>query len=682
MAAHRLCEANIRGEFTAEGLHPYTNATGSIDFWRIRARQANGEKWIRPMRVRGMIYELKEPDFIDGKKPLYRLHEVAAASESGRPIWFVEGENVADALSKVGLLASTSGGATSDERADFTSLQGRLVVLWPDNDRPGRQFMNRVAVKLRALGCVVEVIDIDALGLSEGGDAVDYIADHAAVTAEELMALPRTHEASTESDETSDKFAIESEIQRMALLSEVDYELQRRPVAARLGLRATILDKAVAAKRRSSDNGQGSCLLFERVDPAAVSVPLSDLLDSIRSLYLTHVVLPPSAADAATLWTAMTWATAFIDCAPILLLKSPEPRCGKSTLLALLDKLVYRPLPVANVSPAALFRVVEAERPTLLIDEGDAFLSGNDELRGVINAGHTRATAYVLRTVGDDHQPRKFNVFGPKALALIGKAPHTITDRSIPIELRRKLAHERVLKLRDASKGQIAALQSGLARWAIDQGDRLAIARPDVPPDLNDRAGDSWAPLLAVADLAGGEWPARARDAAILLSADSAAEASSTGIELLVDISAIFKRLGVDRIAGADLLRELLADEERPWATFNRGSPMSRVQLARRLSNFCITSGSVRLPDQRTPKGYKLESFNDAFARYLPCAPAECATPSQTSNGAGLSGVSNCHTDTLLQSAEPPHVSTRAVCGDVALLNPLSDTDDALMEKF
>jgi len=475
MAARRLSDGAIKGKYQPEALHTYTDATEHTTYWRIRARLPNGEKWVRPMRVHGMVYELKEPDFPDGRKPLYRLHELANGDKA-EPVLFVEGEKCADAVAKLGLIATTSGSAASDDKSDFEPLRGRPVILWPDNDQPGRDHVARVAAKLRTLSCVVEVIDLDALTLPEHGDVVDWFAAHPAATAADLMALarlPADEQAATGGDD--DNF--DEAIKRLAAMPRIQYEREREAASKHLSIRASVLDRLVK-EARSQDSGQGSRVLFDEVELSAVAVPLDDLLTDISAIYSQHVVLPPHAAEAAALWSVMTWATDHTDCAPILLLKSPEPRCGKSTLLGLLNMLCRRPLPVANVSPAALFRVIEQSAPTLLIDEGDSFLARNEELRGVINAGHTRSTAFVLRTVGDDFEPRRFAVFGPKALALIGKAPHTITDRSIVIELRRKLPSERVTKLRDAPKARIHALRAALARWALDDAHRIADARP------------------------------------------------------------------------------------------------------------------------------------------------------------------------------------------------------------
>ena len=153
--------------------------------------------------------------------------------------------------------------------------------------------------------------------------------------------------------------------------------------------------------------------------------------------FTRHVVLPVGGADAAALWTLHAHAHDTAAISPILAITSPTPECGKTTLLTLLGALVPKPLAASNITAAPLFRAVEKWRPTLLIDEADTFLRDSDELRGIINSGHNRGAAFVIRSVGDDHEPRQFMTWAPKVIALIGKLPPTLASRAIHIEMRR-----------------------------------------------------------------------------------------------------------------------------------------------------------------------------------------------------------------------------------------------------
>jgi putative DNA primase/helicase len=221
----------------------------------------------------------------------------------------------------------------------------------------------------------------------------------------------------------------------------------------------------------------------------------------------------------------------------------------------------------SSISPAALFRTVEKFRPTLIIDEADALLGENEELRGIINSGHTRQTAYVIRTVGEDHEPKQFSTWGFKAIAGIGKRTATIEDRSIPIALKRKLPGEKVERLRHAARGAFEALVRKIARFAEDNGEAVVDAKPDLPGALNDRAQDNWEPLLAIADIAGGRWPQGARQVALEMSGIND-EPTSIGERLLADIREAF---GNDaKLSMADLAQRLASNEESPWATEQR----------------------------------------------------------------------------------------------------------------
>lgn len=190
-AARRLAAPAIAQGYVPQALHEYANVEGRPVFWRIRAKHPKtGEKWIRPMHSNGMGFALGEPDFSPAGKILYRLDALIRADKS-RPVFFVEGEQKVDAIAKRGLLATTGGSASSDETADFEPLRGRRVILWPDNDTPGREHMQRVARKLVAIECTVERIDTGVLTLREHGDVCDFLADHPHATGADLMALAR-----------------------------------------------------------------------------------------------------------------------------------------------------------------------------------------------------------------------------------------------------------------------------------------------------------------------------------------------------------------------------------------------------------------------------------------------------------------------------------------------------------
>ena len=161
---------------------------------------------------------------------------------------------------------------------------------------------------------------------------------------------------------------------------------------------------------------------------------------------------------------------------PRLAITSPTKGCGKTTLLDVVEPLVFRPLAAANCSASSIFRVVEGHRPCLLIDEADSFLSNNEELRGVLNSGHRRGGA-VLRNVGDEHEPRSFSTFAACAIALIGRLPGTLADRAVPIDLVRRKADEAIEPFRFDRVDHLAVLARKLMRWTKDNADAIAATR-------------------------------------------------------------------------------------------------------------------------------------------------------------------------------------------------------------
>lgn len=356
----------------------------------------------------------------------------------------------------------------------------------------------------------------------------------------------------------------------------------------------------------------------------------SELLGEIGDTLRRLVVADDESYLIAVLWIIHTWIIDDLEISPIAHITAPEMRCGKSLLLNAIGKLVQRPLQVSNTGPAALFRAIDAWLPTLLIDEVDAFLGANDQLRGILNAGITRDCAYVLRCVGDNHEPRRFTTWGPKVLCGIGKLAATLADRSIPLRLRRKLASEQVENIRHLPAELWTRLRRQISRWVRDNRALIKAQRPDPVPGLHDRANDIWEPLLAIAKAVGDDWLAQAERAAQAVHGVEA-QSHSVNIELLADIRSAFAE--TNRLSTAALLKALTSDSERPWATWFNGKPISPRQLAIRLAEFGIHPKNVRNGPQ-VQKGYDRQTFEDSFARYLPAPPGQSATPLQPHTGA------------------------------------------------
>lgn len=411
-----------------------------------------------------------------------------------------------------------------------------------------------------------------------------------------------------------------ADIERLAALSAFEYERIRESEAKRFKVRVSVLDKAVEERRKEITTQNGSSGMFPAVELWPDPVDGAALLTEIYETINQFIVCEKETATAATLWIAFTWFIDHVKVAPLAVITAPEMRCGKSQLLEIISSLSYRPLMASNISPASIYRVIEAHGPTLLIDEADTFLKDNEEVRGILNSGHTRKLAYVIRTVGEDHEPKQFSTWGAKAISGIGTLANTLMDRAIVLELRRKLSHETVERLLYADPAHFQYLSSMLARYAEDNGKAIGNARPLLLDALNDRAQANWEPLLAIADHAGGDWPQQARGAALKISGKEQ-ESVSISAELLTDIRDIFESRNVDKIHTYDLLSSLCTDDTKPWASWNRGKSMSPAQLAKRLKEYKIQPKNIRIGGE-VNKGYERVQFADAFMRYL--SPSPC----------------------------------------------------------
>jgi putative DNA primase/helicase len=198
---------------------------------------------------------------------------------------------------------------------------------------------------------------------------------------------------------------------------------------------------------------------------------------------------------------------------------------------------------------------------------------------------------------------------------------------------------------------------------------------PPVPDSLSDRAADNWRPLFAIADYAAGEWVDRAREAARVLT-PSRSDDASIGTQLLADIRYVFKSKGWNRISSADLADELVGLEDKQWGQHDRGRPITPYQMARHLSGYGIRPRVLRF-DEKTVRGYSLDLFEDAFARYLPPEPV---TPQQDHNFNELDeGVPATEAATLDETTTKPIDGGAApVSDDVAApgagnANPIND---------
>jgi hypothetical protein len=304
---------------------------------------------------------------------------------------------------------------------------------------------------------------------------------------------------------------------------------------------------------------------------------------------------------------------------PQLLINSPSKRCGTSTLLELIMSLVRRPLPAANISSAAVFRSIDSWKPTLLIDEADTFLNsnGNEEITGILNSGHNRSLAYVVRTqeIDGEHTPVRFSTFCPKVIAMIKAPADTIVDRSIVITLVRKLAIQRVDAMPIDAVEQMKDTRRRILRWVADNLEAVKFDMEATPSMSNDRARQNWAVLVAFAQALGP-----LAHAAVLKAASDLADTSdieeNIEVDLLADLRDLTEVEKRTHIESAVIVQDLLKLKERPWGEINRGKELTENKLARLLKPFKLSPEKFR-EGIATHRGYSVAALKAVFDRYL-----------------------------------------------------------------
>jgi Protein of unknown function (DUF3631) len=365
------------------------------------------------------------------------------------------------------------------------------------------------------------------------------------------------------------------------------------------------------------------------------------VLDGVAAFVGRYVVFPtPHALTVITLWAAHTHApekTWYVT--PRLVLDSAEPGSGKTRVLELLALLVQRPEMTISATVAAIFRMIAEEPLTLLFDEVDAIFNpkngGNyEDLRALLNAGYKQG-ATIARCVGDAKQMKvqRFDVFAPVALAgLAGKMPATITTRAVTVHMRRRAPGEKVQPFRERdAEYEAEPIREQLATWIGFVATDLADARPEMPKGVEDRPAEVWEALLAVADAAGGEWPARAREACryFVLNADPGE--LSLGVRLLRDVRKVFRPEPTEdepnpvqhgHMATAALVEALVNLDESPWADLY-GKPLTALRLAKEMERYGVRP--IQFRDGEKQRGYvtwgtdkpEQTGLADAWTRYL-----------------------------------------------------------------
>jgi putative DNA primase/helicase len=629
--------------------YPYRNAQGETLGYILRwnsVAQKNGDvkKEIRPF-----IY----CEFSEGKRkwcsqgvpilrPLFNLDKLTQRQMD--TVLIYEGEKTAlaaETLFPKFVATTTMQGAQSAKQTDYSPLKGRNLIIAMDHDDAGLkygkdvyeqchlaeaesiQFLNSAVFAHHKIHEGAMVKRDQHVVLAKGYDLADALTE--CWTAELISSFENNPEMLLFLEyeaifpETNQDDPDTESIKHLAKLTDIQYDRIRKCEAKRLGISVATLDKEVEKFRPQNANAKNeeSDDVFPIIEPWTGPVTAEELLQEISHTFKRFAILPEHSDTVLALWVIFTWLIDYVGVSPILAISSPEKRCDKTTVISILGNLVCKPILASNISAAALFRTIELWKPTIIIDEADTFIRDSDELRGIINSGHTRPTAYVIRTTGDDHTPKRFSTWGAKAIAIIGSLPDTLHDRSIVIQLRRKLVHEKTEKLRHANPHLFNELQRKLLRFANDHAELITNSRPNFPESIriSDRALDNWEPLLAIAKLAGNTWTEKVYQAAANLS-EGDKETLPIGTELLKDIEKIFADKSIIKIHTVDLINCLCEDEESPWSTYNFRGQDKKItprQLSKLLSPYQITTKNIEIcgVQKRDLKKFNLKKYGN-----------------------------------------------------------------------
>jgi hypothetical protein len=564
----------------------------------IPLRRADGSVWghqFRPDKPRSskdrvIKYETPagQPNGLD-----VPLRARDALADPAVTLFITEGSRKADAAVTAGLACvslsgvwawrGTNGQGGKRALADWhdVSLNGRRVVLAFDSDAAVKESVGLALAELAGY-------------LTSKGARVDYLH------------LPDEGDGKTGLDD----FLAARPVGDLWPLVRPDAPVQAELPAVEPAAPSAPLESATAATAAPWDG-----------DPAA-------LLDEVHSAYTKYVIFPSEeTADAITLYTAATHAQSAWEHATRLVIKSPIKRCGKTRAQEVARELVHKALPTTNISPAALARSISQEDPpTLILDEADTVWGkkeqrseGAEDLRGILNAGHSRGWPYV-RWDASARQKEECPTFAMAIIGGIGDMPDTIEDRAVIISMRRRAPGEQVTQWRTRRAVPVLSeLRGRLHAWVTAQNEILAHAEPDLPAE--DRAADVWEPLVAIADAAGGSWPDRARKACQVITGAAAEDPrdGTAGERLLADLRPIFA--DATFLYSATITRALAAIEEAPWAEWRRTGagrePINGRGLADLLKPWGIRSRNGREGGTGSVgKGYYAEDMADAWSRY------------------------------------------------------------------
>jgi len=354
----------------------------------------------------------------------------------------------------------------------------------------------------------------------------------------------------------------------------------------------------------------------EDLEPWPEPVDTAELLAEIEAKFRRYMVASDAIVTASVLYAPFTYVVEVATRAPKLVYTFPTKEAGKSTALHVQRRMVQRPYPAIEVTGAVLYRIIDRLRPTLCLDEADSLFHRRTVLAHIINESWSNSGTKIPRT-GPHGEILEFDPYGAQIISMRGlNMPDTTLSRSIICTIWPKLPSEVVEEFTYQDDDEFKTIRRKLARWMVDNAVALRDAKPVFPPGFNNRIRINWKMLFAIADLAGGRWPKRARNAAIELETDR--DEPSEVIRLFRDLRDIW---GKAEERTSESLCVALAEYSEEWADFRGKGPISPVRLAALLRPFGIRPvhnlRKGRRAGDKNPGGYRRAQFENAWARLL-----------------------------------------------------------------
>ena len=351
------------------------------------------------------------------------------------------------------------------------------------------------------------------------------------------------------------------------------------------------------------------------------------MLDDICAFLARYLQCSRHQRTVLSLWILHTHCFAAARTTPYLAIQSARKLSGKTLCLRLLSLLSSHPILTSGYTAATLVKRIHScphQLPTFLLDESPATLgsrarSRNPKLRSILVSGFQPGIAYSDRSLD-------CTIFSPKAFASLGPLPESLADCSIPILLQ-PLHHPEQSNIQrfDLATAQqqaqplVAALQSWSRKNISALKSAPACQRKDFPQRLTWRGQDLVEPLLHLADLVGGDYPARVREALLHVFDDPGRQQSATDVQLLRQIRLCFEHhRWPDGLPTSLILADLHSLPSRPW---DIDGPLTDRSLARMLRRYDIRPRVFRKKSSSiassTARGYLQEEFINVWHNLL-----------------------------------------------------------------